>query len=298
MEYYLKIKALGNFPKVSITAEQYNDIELSKIILDQAMALEENLDLILSNYYEFEKEALEISLSDAIYTKYEYEDFYINRLKLNQRLSNLLSSIRLYLDNITGHVQRIMTDGEISKCKIKKSLSKEYDLNFPYRFMEALRNYVQHNETPVHSVTLGSKHESKESRTLVYELYFATQKERISKDGKFKKSVLLEMPQEVDLKESTRSYIQSIGKIHQSVRTLIELKVVNAKSTFESMIKKYKVHYKEKAIGLFAYRYSKDLKEDTLILLEWSEVREKLIRKNSNLSNIANQYVTNRIKLK
>lgn len=113
------------------------------------MAIEEKYELIISNYLELEKDSLSISSSNMLRRSYNYSDFFDVRSTFNRRIVNLLTSTKLYLDQIYQHVKVCNLD--LANI-IKQKTNKEYDSVFEYRFMEALRNHVQHHGLAVHLI--------------------------------------------------------------------------------------------------------------------------------------------------
>jgi len=70
---------------------------------------------------------------------------------LNRRLSNLLSSIRLFLDHSEFAFKRKYGKKSEEVEAFKKYASEKYDSSFSYRFVYKLRNYVQHCGIPIGS---------------------------------------------------------------------------------------------------------------------------------------------------
>ncbi len=293
-KYFLKIAALGQFPELEIDQSRFDELKSSRSILSHALAIEEKYSIVISNFLELEREAINVSIYEMVQSPIEYNDFFSIRLALNTRLVNLLTSVRLYIDQLSGHIDACLPSDTEAKKKTKLLLTTEYDSHFEYRFMEALRNYVQHSGTPVHRVSTGSAwRSSDDERLLEFSLYFATQRKELISDGKFKKRVLDEMPEEVNLKSSTRMYIESINNIHVQARALIELAVETSRLMLDNAIRDYADLYNSKVIGLSAYKYQgKDKIDEVLIFTEWDDVRRKLVKKNRKLINLGKRYVS------
>jgi hypothetical protein len=178
---------------------------------------------------------------------------------------------------------------------------KEYDDNFEYRFMEALRNYVQHRGAPVHRISIGSQWTDidKTNGLNEYSIYFSAKKDKLLSDNSFKKSVLNQMPDEVNLCVATRKYIESVSYIHQQAREMIECNVVKARRTFEDTISLYKAENEGKSIGLHAFVFDDNRKIDEVpLFLDWDDVRERLVIQNRQLINLSKRYATNQVRNK
>lgn len=81
MNYVIRIYAIGKFPEVPISKEQFLDLRYSNSALAHGLSIEERYEILLSNYLEFEKEILIRSAEFVVRHPFEHEDF----LKLNWR---------------------------------------------------------------------------------------------------------------------------------------------------------------------------------------------------------------------
>lgn len=292
-KYFLKIGAIGQFPELDIDQARFEKLKASKPVLSHALAIEEKYEIVISNFLELEKEAINISVVEMIRDNHEYKDFFDVRMILNIRLVNLLTAVRLYTDQLSSHISACIPFDKELETSIKSLFSTEYDANFEYRFMEALRNFVQHSGIPVHRISTGASWTDVKDGLLEYSLYFGARKKEFLLDDKFKKSVLNEMPDEVNLRTTTRVYIEAISKIHNNAREKIKLIVDSARLCFDEAIGDYMAAYEKKFVGLHAYAYQGNEKVDeVLILTDWDDVRKKLIKRNGMLVNLKKRYVS------
>jgi len=266
MKYILRIGALGKFPEIDINSDRFLRLKSSRAILTEALAVEEKYEIVISNYLDLEKELINVSVSEMVRGCLEYADFFDVRLALNIRLVNLLTSVRLYKDHLVCHHLPACLPGEsgIKECA-EKIFSDEYKKNFDYRFMEALRNHVQHRGTAVHRVAPSSKWTDLDDGLLEYSLYFSAKKEYLLADSKVTKRdklVLNEMPDEVNLCSASRSCIESVSAIHNQVREVIQKSVTEARASIEAAINEYKSVYKDDFVGLHAYTFDGNKKID------------------------------------
>lgn len=291
--YLLRIGALGRFPELEIEQARFEELKASRPILSHALAIEEKYEIIISNFLELEREAINASISEMVRNHTEYKDFFDIRLALNIRLVNLLTAVRLYTDQLSSHICACIPFDEQLKTDVKALFSAEYEASFEYRFMEALRNYIQHSGAPVHRISTGAKWTDFEDGLLEYSLYFGTQKEELFLDGSFKKLVLNEMPDEVNLRTATRNYIEAISRIHKQAREKIETVVDSSRLCMDRAIRDYMVIYEKEPIGLHAYAYQGEEKiDEVLILTKWDDVRRELVKRNVVLVNLRKRYVS------
>ncbi|MDO9230748.1 MAG: hypothetical protein Q7U03_14440 [Syntrophales bacterium] len=297
MKYVLRKPVLGEVPDIEISEEQYKIYKESRVILINCLDIEEKYEILVSNYLELEKNILCANATYMVRDHIGYSDFFDLRLALNICLVNLLTSARLYVDQLHHHVKECVPhlDGVIQL--IKNLLAKEYDENPEFRFMEALRNYVQHRGIPVHWTSSGERWtEIGEDGLLEYYLELAALKSVLEEDGEFKKQVLNECSDKVDLKSATRSYIESISKVHDAVRELVRKSVQDSRLNLEEAHTQYSKVYKESLVGLSACIINDcGIIETVPLLLDWDDVRVKLQKRNRKLINLKKRYVTSKV---
>jgi hypothetical protein len=292
-KYILKIGAIGQYPKVKIDQERFKQLKNSRLVLSHALAIEEKYEIVISNFLELEREATNASISKMVRNHKEYRDIFDVSLALNIRLVNLLTAVRLYKDQLSSHICSCTSSDENNKIEIKKLFSTEFDASFEYRFMEALRNHVQHSGIPVHRISTGLKWIDHDDGLLEYSLYFGAQKQELILDKGFKKKVLSEMPDEVNLSVATRNYIEAISRIHKHAREKIEEVVESSRLYLEGAIRDYKVVYEKEPIGLYAYKYQGEEEIDGVpIITKWDDVRRELEKRNRELVNLRKRYVS------
>ena len=298
MKYTICLSTLGSHPEVEITQAKFDEIKHARNCLSGALAIEEKYELLLSNYIDLEKECLSITSDNMVRQIKGYQDFFDIQLLLNRKIVNLLTSTKLYIDQIQQHVKAcIPLDTEIGN-KVKSLFSIEYDNFFEYRFMEALRNYVQHRGLAVHSTTLGGKNiNHEEDWEQEYKTSIFTHKLEVESDKAFKKQVTNEMPDKVELVYASRAYIESISKVHCEIRNIIAKSVAESRDIILNVITDYKTINEGKSIGLnvlcsIPTDPIDEIVEKFPIVLDWDDIRLNLVKINSKLINLRKRYVS------
>ena len=213
---------------VVISSKNFESVKLAKEHLLNALFIEEKLNLVLENYAELEKELLKLTVDSILFPNNKWSASADERNIINRRIINLLSTCRLYTDQVRQNIRLIYGKGSDQYTKFKKALSQEYDSNFSYRLMEALRNYVQHRDLPVHILRKHNsivKREPLFVRKNVIQVYAKV--DYLRADSNFKKSILSEIEgfedsESLELIIRIREYLSSLGKIHEKVRKLIK----------------------------------------------------------------------------
>jgi hypothetical protein len=300
MRYLLRKSVIGSVPEIDITEAQYLEFQHAWKVLKDSLGIEETYEMLLSNYADLEREMHDATLSHMIHSGPGYSDFFQIKLSLNMRLVNVLTAARLYIDQLPHYVRNCLPHDESINNSIKMLFSKEYDGCFEYRFMEALRNYVQHRGTPVHWTSLpGGWTSFEENGELEFSLNMGSLRSVLQEDNDFKKSVLKEMDEKVDLKAATRCYIECISRVHCAARRMIAESSKVARALIEKAHKQYSEAYDGNLVGLSACAWSDEEDDITEIssvplMLDWDDIRLRLIERNGEMVNLRKRYVTGR----
>lgn len=287
--YSLCALVLEENPEISLSEDEFSKLKQAKSCLNSAFALEENYDLLLSNYRELELEAISAAFNDMTVKQHAYEDFFEVRTVINRRVVNLLSATRMYLDQYLGNLKKIGIDSNIAKTLS----SEQYDNFFEYRFMEALRNHTQHAGHAVHGINMGKRrlHEQ-EPKRLQYSITPYAAKYMLE-GTKFKASVLKECPDKVAIIPAARIHVGGISSIHKKVRELSKGLVQEARDLFEEAILRHEKEAQKNYLGLAAIaKENGDIVEQIPIFLNWDDVRQKLVNKNWPVENLNQRFVT------
>jgi len=289
MDYYLQPDFLSPSPPLEITFEEYSELAKSSITLTAAFSLEENYDLLVGNYLELENSILSLSTSTMLRQRRDYADMFELTAEMNRRAVNFLSSARLFVDQVRQRVGACNSDPE----EIKKRLNVEYEQSFEYRFMEALRNHVQHSGSAIHELSpLASWWPQHKKFKRIFTLEIHTRKSFLALDPKFKNSVLEECSEKVDFMQAARKYLKSLSSVQDFSRSNIKDNVEKARSNFEGAIKNYMDFSGAPSLGLAAFHGKEGKRENKIpILLEWDDVRVKLAQRNRPLISLDNTII-------
>lgn len=289
---------IGPTVALKIDELEFDKLKRSREVLLSAKAIEEKYDLLASNFFELEKEILIQLTQKMIFDTPSYQHMYEIQSEINRRVVNLLTSTKLYYDHLEKHVRICMNCKKEYGKEVKSYFSEEYDTSFEYRFMEALRNHVQHYGLAVDSISLPSTWIGEDkTRELIHKLKIYSTKETLSQNKDFKKVVFNEMPSKVELVKAIRIYVGSFSNVHRRVRELIQENVSSSRTDIEGVIVRYKEANKGDALGIYAYMVEIDEPTATPIdkfplLLDWDNVRLNLSQKNRPFPNISKWYVS------
>lgn len=210
-------------PRIDLTRTQYQSIVEAVGALLHCIDVEEKFDGIVENFCDLERFILEEALQALVSRSSDDVRYNLPRSVCGRKLSNFLSSARLYLDSIERHIDAILTDGS-GKLGIKAARTREFENSFNYRVAEALRNHAQHHALPVHGYTV-ERAWSADQCHLNYGFTPMLSVAELGSDRKFKKETLAELqagPGSIELKPLIRSYVESLDTIHSKFRELIK----------------------------------------------------------------------------
>jgi hypothetical protein len=296
MNYVLRLAVLQSTPEVSISEAQYLGAQDARTTLNAALALEETYDLLLSNFLELEQDALSTAAASVVRQNRSYEDDFDVRAQANRRVVNLLTAARLYLDHAPQRLTDCIDDPIVAREQLKEVTSEQYDAHFSYRFMEALRNHVQHSGLPIHKIQHTSKRIGVEpDNILETHVEYLSEKNFLLENKAFHKKIRAELPQSVELIQAAREYLQGLGSVHGKVRDLVRPRAARARNTVQGLINSYAAANNGQTLGLAAYKVEGNERTDRVpIFLEWDDVRLQLLNRNSTLGNLSKRVVTGR----
>ena len=130
--YKISIYAFGKHEEIEITEEQYEEIRRSRQIISFGLAFEEKLDLLAENYADFERELIDMAVQHSIFHGSIDELLSDARHRVNRRLINLLTSVRLYHDQIAHALNSVYGKNSNLLNQFRTYSSNEYDSNISY----------------------------------------------------------------------------------------------------------------------------------------------------------------------
>lgn len=258
MNYAIIKDTISSTKLIPITENEYISIKSSRDKIIQSFKIEIQFYCISAGYEELLNFIFSCSLSNSLYTNHKRYDLDLTSINIGRKISNFLSSTRLYFDSAAKRIEFI--DLSIEKSIIKQIFSLRYDNNHNYRAMEALRNYSQHEDLPVHSVTHGAGWDDNRDQISYYINIFADVSEIIG-TGKLskRKQLDLEPLKTIDLKIAIKSYFSDICSIHRDIRKLILPNISDSYSTIQKFQSKWnEPSASEKLIGTGAAAIGED----------------------------------------
>ena len=302
MSYVLKWSGSSKSQPLTIAKEEFCRLREARGGLLTLVAVEEKLDLLVENYVEYELELLKIAQHASVFAQLVHSRLGTHRNAVNRRLVNLLSSSRLYVDQVKHEIRSLYGKASSEVSRVDKCFSARYDSSPEYRVMEALRNYVQHRSLPIH--WLACRHALDEPvpgarQTVGILPYLDT--EILATDKRFKRSVLKELRASCDekgranLTQLARRYVEDLAKVHDCIRSLVSKDVSAWEAAIGSARQLATDGPGTKVDHFSAIKLENDkIVESVDISASLIRGRKELEQKHRDLGNLSRRYVSNR----
>lgn len=295
--FNLQIWAAGHGSGIALTEDEYSAIIIAMKRVYSARDMEEKLDLLLENFREYEQELLSLALKYSLVPPLDDERVAVERQLLNRRVINLLSSARMYIDQMKHSISQLrLKDPAPDPAAL---FSAECDASLEYRIAEALRKLALHQALPVHIMNWPSEWEEIESekKRLRFGIVASISVDELVAEGGFKASVLQELREsgksEFSLTLVLRKYVESLASVHERIRTATRAEIDMEHTVILRAIERARGAFGRKLVGLVVSKGSDPEHVDEHHFVNeksWLR-RESLIRRHSHLGKLSRRYV-------
>jgi hypothetical protein len=309
MKYQATGYCLDDDPKKSfgvsadIDAKLFEGVERAKNTCLLALGLEEKFQLVIDNYAEWEIELLTTAQRYALWPTNRF-DFTQTRIQLARRLTNVLTGFRLYADQTDHALSKIFGNPSDELKRAKEFKNNLYDSYFGYRFLETLRNHVQHCDLPIETISYDQKPISEKSIMHSYCVIIPTASlVTLSENDEFKKGIIEELqsgPETIDLRPYIREYISCMTQLHKEIGRIFSPTFDKSRSDYEKIVKTYSSHG-DKNIQLprFIMMDDTEKKVKTIELYQgFLAIYDSLKERNANVGNVTKSFASNIITIK
>jgi len=293
--FYLKQDFSGPMESLEVSESDYQLLVKSRNILSAALSIEEKYDLVLGNFIDFEREAVLLTMDSLTDPSFDYSRAYKVLSTLNRRVANFIYFGKNYTELIPSMAAKCVEDKEAMVARVGLLRSKIYDQSIDYRFAEALRGHITHCADAVHSVTNPTRwtlNADKQADKLVFNIGIHSIKDRLRENSGFKKSVLKEVEDKIDLKRVARKYMGSISELQDQVRAFVKSSVQEAREVIEDFTEKYAAINDGEAFALAAFSQVHPDSRPLSLSLKWDDIRIGLEEKNQPIQNIDRRYLS------
>ena len=300
MRYGITVSMAEKRPVVDITAREFSVLKRAKLSLLTVLGIEEKFDGLLENYAEYERELLNLTLEHLVHQgKMDSSTMVGDIFRVNRRLVNLLTITRLYTDQLDHDMGTLFAavPKAVSAC-----VRNEYDTRFAYRFMEALRNHVQHRGMPINQISYPSSWEYRGDQPIAscYRVAPSLEVQSLLENSKIKKSVLSELSTHAKPAGFTilvREYVESFNRIHETVRTVLAQPLAEWTATFmEAFDRSHEQLGDRKHVDVIRQEEDGHLVERVAIVQDLLDRITELKRRNPPLNTLSRWYVSSQVR--
>lgn len=300
MRYWMRIWAIGERRGLEIEEEEYLSIVSSLRRIEVATDIEEKFDLVAENFYEYERELLDLALRESFSPSVDQVAMIGRFQAINRRAINMLGSARLYIDQVKHDIVRFTGRKEPELQRICEAFSVEYDRHWQYRIAEALRNHSLHRSLPVHVMSPSAQWEYMDAieRRLRFWVVPKVIVKRLLDEGDFNARLRAELEPSIEeewpLSPILRQYMESLGTVHELVRELLTEKIAEARSTLRSGVEKAKREVSEDTTALVVVALDAEgtPKDKEYFSEKRGRRLDYLLAKNRVFTNLSRRYVS------
>jgi hypothetical protein len=276
--FILEQRVLGPHVHLEISKARYDELAHARSILSDALTFEQRYELLLGNFIAMELAFTEISLRSKLEPQFGYSDSAAILSEANRHVINFLTALKSYIDQAPQDFKCLDLDPGFGKV-VKQQLESAFERSSDYRFIYTLRNHVQHSANPVHGFE-GDADPKGDPNAWVESVKLNANRTSLEEDKEFKKKVLEEQPQKIDVRRRVRQAMNEIGLVHLALRAVANDHVKRARKAVEAAIKEYLDAGADSSVGLVATRVG-DINSDVPVFLAWDDVRVQLAQKNA-----------------
>jgi hypothetical protein len=273
-----------------LAADEYARVKKAKADLLEALSIEEKFNLIVENYEEFENHLLHATVREVIYgvRTRDWSSRMGELHSANRRLINLLSTCKLYLDQVRHDLNEIYGDDSIQAAAVRSRTHKEYDESLGYRVMEEIRRYIQHRSLPLSEVHHESRRTSDAAAApFAHTTHLRLRPAELIADRKVKRNVLEELQAREELPSITplvREYMTGLCGVHATVRDLLAKDLSDWDQAVNGILNRYRSETGDSSVVGVAvtgrdekgvYVDSVEIFEDLVTRRQWLEAQNR-----------------------
>lgn len=279
--YQIRAGWLGARHAIDIAAEDHAAHVLARQCLIDAGSFERRYEMLLGNFLAWEEFCAVSQLRFELVMDFSYEQGDILIMEANRHVINVFTSGLAYVDQVKRDFTFLGEEDEFSN-HATSLVHAAYGRSFDYRLTTQLRNRAQHRTLPVDGFDAGGP---KDGKNII--AFYCAKAKIVQNPGKFKKAVLDEAPEKIDLHSTLRGYMTELSGVHIALRAKIRPEVDRSRALFTSSIKAYAAAQKDSkqlpkgGVGIESvYMRDGTIVESVPLLLKWDDTRKRLAEKN------------------
>ncbi len=302
MKHGITRMVLGCNQFIPISEDEFIETVAARDRFFRLLGIEEKFDLLAENLAELETDILDLTMRRMLFHEWSWASFRADVATVNRRLANLLSSCRLYVDQVKHDLGLIYGRDSAVRSQVSEAFSREYDTRLGYCLLEALRNHIQHCALPLGHLSYPSTRDfpgnsrSHIRHTCIPSLSLS----QLRESGALNKKILGRLKEDaelLDIRPLVRDYVSGLGLVHTKMREWVKEDALAWKTRIVNVRDRFRAEYGEKDVGLAVVE--RDERNcgirHAAIFVDFIEEYERLLRKNQFPQHFATQFVTSEV---
>lgn len=264
MKYYLAKMNLRDKHVIEITKAEFMGILDARKNLVHALELESCFHIAVDNYIALEEAILGLAARHAAFSAGPRTDSFAQQLDVTRHIMNYLSSAKSYACYLQTKGS-VLLGSAPAMTNLTTTLTRD---NFAYIFLDALRDYAQHEGIPVTGFTVHNNYDHGDKGEVALCSVSPTFIAKNMPAGRRKldkatKTRIESLKEPLDLRPFVREHFECIASVHDAVRKAIAPRCIRWEVTLNDAIEKYRAVAslvgKGDVIGLHAIRTDESL---------------------------------------
>lgn len=250
MRYVIRSMVIAHSVTIEITKEEYEAALRARAALNELIAVEEKYDALMENYVELEETLHNLGIRTLAFVERHYEEMITPLNLVSRRVSNLLSSARLYRDALPQHASRLLGRKHSEVKSLQEELKPDNPNHpIPYRQMEAVRNYAQHVGPPINDIVIQRHWEPNEENQkgrYLCAILPRMDADAISRNKRNNcelapdlRASLAALGKEANPMPIVRKYVEHIGTIHAGFRKTVKQLEKESEELMRGLLERY-----------------------------------------------------------
>lgn len=197
--------------------------------------------MLVDNYKEFEIDLLRYAIEHITHVRSKYEHFADERLVLDRRILNYLAGSRAYTEQVKSTLAYAYGRHSNIYREVLGIINQKRATDTAFKLGEFIRDFVQHRRMPVD--VEGVAYSVIRSKPLIQSACTVcpkVKKKELLADreaaGKEIGTLLMGMPEDIDIKPIIRAFMRSISELHIQIRNSTDHAVKTAEEHWQTTI--------------------------------------------------------------
>lgn len=302
MEFLIVRMVLGSGGQIEISEGEFQEIRRARDVVSAALSAEQKFDLVVENFFEFERELLELSLRQSFTHFRPWAESAHVRQRVNRRLGNLTFATKLFMDQMRHDAAELFGRNSTQREELEATLDEQRN-NLAHRSLLALRDQIQHHSFPDFGMGYQGGWEDQDDPEIqrLHQWFDLRLPVGALKEGRRpgdrEAEHLCEAlggeDKEVDLLHFIRQHVGCVGRIFEMFRKLLDPRLTESEDHVRRTIDRAKGEFGEKLVGLAAIRREGGyVREEVQLFEDPMKYRRALRAKNQGFESISRRFVS------